>query len=289
MYQVTSTLLHCLAILVQLPDPPLLLVSAVTDIFASLTESDPSVLGRLQRTPLLPRPGRDNTLQPGVIGGLLARQESVGGEYPSLLAFLKLATSVAGQDSAGPCIAFLLQEVVPHFSKWRYEVASDKERIAKLALTAVLKHTDTEEGLRLVAGDQGLARALLQLASTGDRVIQNLLENQTNWEVGRGADLAVIVHLALNILHRLATSSPLLMAGPVGAAIRAPPQGGSPHLLLTLAHYTYFFHLPELAIAAVRLLAAVARDAFVCGSSPVSVLACLSGVSFRPCVTIIIC
>ena len=287
--QVTSTLLHCLAILVQLPDPPLLLVSAVTNIFASLTESDPSVLGRLQRTPLLPRPGRDNTLQPGVIGGLLARQESVGGEYPSLLAFLKLATSVAGQDSAGPCIAFLLQEVVPHFSKWRYEVASDKERIAKLALTAVLKHTDTEEGLKLVAGDQGLARALLQLASTGDRVIQNLLENQTNWEVGRGADLAVIVHLALNILHRLASSSPLLMAGPVGAAIRAPPQGGSPHLLLTLAHYTYFFHLPELAIAAVRLLAAVARDAFVCGSSPVSVLACLSGVSIRPYLIIVIC
>ena len=54
---------------------------------------------------------------------------------------------------------------------------------------------------------------------------------------------------------------------------------GIVHLLLTLAHYTYFFHLPELAIAAVRLLAAVARDASVCGTSPVSVLACLSGVS----------
>ena len=254
-------------------------MAAVTDIFASLADADPSMLGRLQRTPLLPRPGRDNTLQPGVIGGLLARQESVAGEYPSLIAFLKLSTAVAGQDSAGPCIAFLLQEVMPHFSKWRYEVASDNERIAKLALTAVLKHTDTEEGLQLVAGDQGLARALLQLATTGDRVIQNLLENQTNWEVGRGADLAAIVHLALTVLHRLATSSPLLMAGPVGAAIRAPPQGGAPHLLLILAHYTYFFHLPELAIAAVRLLAAVARDASVCGTSPVSVLACLSGVS----------
>ena len=275
--QLTSSLLHCLAIVTQLPSPPLALVAAVTDIFSSLAASEPgAVLARLGRAPLLPRLGRDGALQPGITGMLLARQESVAGEYPALLAFLRLATKVAGQDAAAAAIVFVLQEVVPHFSKWRYEAAGDRERVALLALTAVLRHTDTEEGLHLVAGDQGLARALLQLAATGDRTIQTLLESQTNWEVGRGADLAAVVHLALTVLHRLATASPLLMAGPVGAAIRAPPHGSAPHLLLTLAHYTYFFHLPELAIAAVQLLAAVARDTSVCGTSPVSLLACLA-------------
>ena len=82
---------------------------------------------------------------------------------------------------------------------------------------------------------------------------------QVSWERGRGTDLCTIVHLALQILQHLLTSVPAaVLRGPVGGAIRAPPSGPAPHLLLTLAHYAYFFHSPPLAIAAVKLLAAVA-------------------------------
>ena len=276
--QLTSSLLHCCSLLAQLPCPPLGLVASVLDIFSSLATSEPSTcLARLARTPLLPSLARDS-LQPGVVGHLLARQESVEGEYPALLAFLALATATAGQEAATPLLVFVLQEVVPHFSKWRYEVASDRERVARLALTAVLRRAELEEGVEVLARDQGLARALLQISSTGDRAIQSLLEGQASWEVGRGADLASVVHLALQVLHRLATTSDhFLMAGPVGAAIRAPPHPSAPHYLLTLAHYTYSFHKPELAIAAIDLLAAIARDTSVCtGGQPVSVLACLA-------------
>ena len=48
--------------------------------------------------------------------------------------------------------------------------------------------------------------------------------------------------------------SGVVLSGPVGVALRAPPSGPRPHLLLSLAHYTYFFHDPRVATAAVHLL-----------------------------------
>ena len=125
----------------------------------------------------------------------------------------------------------------------------------------------------MMAADSGLARALLTISSTGDRVIQTLLETQTSWEVGRGTQLVTVVQLALQLLHNLVTdpaAGQAVMRGPVGQAIRSPPAGARSHFLLTLAHYTYFHHRPELATAAIKLLAAIARD-----SEQVSVLACL--------------
>ena len=120
----------------------------------------------------------------------------------------------------------------------------------------------------------GLARTLLSISSTGDRVIQTLLEHQTSWEVGRGTELVSVVQLSLQLLHSLITadhvSAAQLMSGPVGQAVRSPPAGARSHYLLTLAHYTYFHHRPELATAAIKLLAAIAGD-----SEQVSVLACL--------------
>ena len=107
-----------------------------------------------------------------------------------------------------------------------------------------------------------------------------------SWERGRGTDLCAIVHLALQILHRLlSASTAAVLRGPVGGAIRAPPSGPTPHLLLTLAHYAYFFHSSALAIAAVRLLASIAgltssspNEVTAAATAPplVSVLACLS-------------
>lgn len=163
--------------------------------------------------------------------------------------------------------------MLPHYGQWRYEAAADRDTIAQLALTAALHHADTEAGLRVMAGDGGLARALLGISSTGDRVIQTLLETQTSWELGRGTQLVAVVQLALQLLHQLVTepgSGPAVMRGPLGQAVRSPPAGSRPHYLLTLAHYTYFHHRPELATAAIKLLAAISRD-----SGQVSVLACL--------------
>merc|ERR1719228_468128 len=240
-------------------------------------DSPEPVLAKLDRTgSLLPRLSGDQ-LQPGVVGQLLAGQETVQGEYPSLLAFLKLLTVTAKEHCSHACIAFVLAEVLPHFNRWRYDLPRDREKVAKLSLVAVLHHGRHSEGLQMMAGDRGLARCLLILSSTGDRAIQTLLENQTNWEVGRGTDLVDIVQLSLTILNRLVTSPSghLIMTGPVGQAIRSPPAGAAPHYLLTLAHYTYFHHKPELAIAAVKLLSSVSADTSV-HNSPVSVLACLS-------------
>ena len=261
----------------QVASPPLRLMAATVDIFSSLAVENPEpVLAKLGRTSLLPRLSGDQ-LQPGVVGQILAGQETVQGEYPSLLAFLKLLTVTAKENCSQACIAFVLAEVLPHFTRWRYDLASDKEKVAKLSLTSVLQHGRHLEGLQLMAGDRGLARCLLILSSTGDRAIQTLLENQTNWEVGRGTDLVDIVQLSLTILNMLVTSPSghLIMIGPVGQAIRSPPAGTAPHYLLTLAHYTYFHHKPELAIAAVKLLSSISVDTSD-QDCPVSVLACLS-------------
>ena len=114
---------------------------------------------------------------------------------------------------------------------------------------------------------------LLGNASTSDRVIPTLLEHQTSWELGRVTQLVEVVQLALSLLHKLLTepeAGASVMSGPVGHAVRSPPAGARSHFLLTLAHYTYFHHRPELATAAIRLLASISRE-----SGQVSVLACL--------------
>ena len=255
----------------QVPAPPLHLISAVMQILASVL-SHPSTLD-ISASSLLPAVSGDGSLVPGVVGSLLAGQETLTGQFPCLTAFLHLVSVMASKESSRHCVSFILSEVVPHYSQWRYETAGQRDKIARLALTSILQHSSLPSGLELMAGDTGLARALLSISATGDRAIQTLLEHQTSWEVGRGSDLVTLVHLALTILDTLVrseVSGPRIMAGPVGTAIRSPPAGASCHYLLTLAHYTYFHHRPELATAAIRLLAGVAGN-----SSQVSVVACL--------------
>jgi hypothetical protein len=87
-----------------------------------------------------------------------------------------------------------------------------------------------------------------------------LLEGQTNWESERGAG-GPGRHSAPRPPCPPSPSDGLAPAHgwASGGGHRGPApagQGGAPHLLLTLAHYTYFFHLPELDIAGVELLAA---------------------------------
>ena len=80
------------------PAPPLALVAAVVDIAANLAAVSPAeAVSRLSRTALLPRLSGEGVLSPGVVGLVLAGQETVAGEFPSLLAFLRLVTRVANQ------------------------------------------------------------------------------------------------------------------------------------------------------------------------------------------------
>ena len=241
--------------------PPLHLISAVMEILASVHSH--SSTPDISSTNLLPSLSPDGTLLPGVVGSLLVGQETLTGHFPCLTAFLHLVTVMAGSESSSSCVAFILSEVVPHYSQWRYESPGERDEIARLALTSVLQHSSLASGLEMMAGDTGLARALLSISSTGDRVIQTLLEHQTSWEAGPGSGLVSLVHLSLTILHTLVrspVSGPRMMAGPVGFAIRSPPAGESSHYLLTLAHYTYFHHRADLATAAIRLLAGLAGE-----------------------------
>lgn len=282
--------------------PPLGLLANAMAAFASIALADKTgtkMMERLGSAGLLPRFSAsasllyqtEPALDPGMVGTLLAVDETVSGEYPLLIAFLHLLKPGARSPASRPGILFVVREVLPVASNWRYEKPGEREQILQLSLAAVLQYiTAVPEGAEILASEQGLGKALLYIVSIGDRAVQTLLENQVSWERGRGTDLCSLVHLALEILHRLLVSSTAtaMLRGPVGVAIRAPPSGPAPHLLLTLAHYAYFFHSPPLAVAAIRLLAAIAGlvgggaataivEATVAAAPPlVSVLACLS-------------
>ena len=80
------------------PSPPLTLISAVLNILSCEASVSPEeTMSRLKKTSLLPSISTDGQLFPGVVGLLLAGQETVAGEFPSLLAFLKLVTTIANQ------------------------------------------------------------------------------------------------------------------------------------------------------------------------------------------------
>ena len=82
------------------PSPPLHLLASVLDTLANVASVAPTeAVSRLERTSLLPRLASDGVLYPGVVGQLLAGQETVAGDFPSLLAFLRLVTLIANQVS----------------------------------------------------------------------------------------------------------------------------------------------------------------------------------------------
>ena len=109
-------------------------------ILASV-HSHPSTLD-ITSSSLLPTVSGDGTqVVPGVVGSLLAGQETLTRQFPCLTAFLHLVTVMADKESSRPCVSFILSEVVPHYSQWRYETAGERDKIARLALTSVLQHS----------------------------------------------------------------------------------------------------------------------------------------------------
>ena len=53
----------------------------------------------------------------------------------------------------------------------------------------------------------GPCKTLVNLVGTGDRVIQNAIEAQSNWENGPGVELASLVDLAMTVLELLLAST----------------------------------------------------------------------------------
>ena len=53
----------------------------------------------------------------------------------------------------------------------------------------------------------GPCKTLVNLVGTGDRVIQNAIEAQSNWENGQGVELATLVHLAMTVFELLLAST----------------------------------------------------------------------------------
>lgn len=286
--EITSELTVICSRFCQVTHPPLQLLAQITQIFASISKASKlngKVIDALEPTGLLPRfslsysllEKSSPSLVPGVVGLLLAGEETVSGEYPLLLAFLKLVKECAGHEKMRAGILFVCREVLPSYSNWRYQNPGEREQILKLSLSILLEYIiEVKEGGEIVAKEHGVCGSLLFLVSTGDRTLQSLLESQVSWETGRGTDFCEIVDTALCLLDRLlrSSASDQVLAGPVGGALRAPPSGPQSHLILSLAHYSYFFHDPVVATGAISLLATIAA-AVARANDSVSLLACL--------------
>ena len=53
----------------------------------------------------------------------------------------------------------------------------------------------------------GPCKTVVNLVGTGDRVIQNAIEAQSNWENGQGVELATLVDLAMTVFELLLAST----------------------------------------------------------------------------------
>jgi len=272
----------------QVAQPPVQLVAAILQTLANLAKAEGTERdGGLNSTCLLPHFSMSHsllvkttkTLDPGLVGHLLAGEETVSGEYPLLKAFLSYMIQTCKDNSCLPGILLIAREILPGLANWRYQTASDRELILKLCLQTLLAFVNNvKDGSKILANEVGVSSTLLNLVSTGDKTVQTMLEEQVSWEKGRGTDFCEIIQYSLKILQTLLNcpeSSALMLDGPVGAALRSPPSGHS-HLVQSLAHYTFFFHDPALVTAAVNLLAAIARSAGVADQEQCfSMLACL--------------
>ena len=73
-----------------------------------------------------------------------------------------------------------------------------------------------------MASEQGLARVLLGIARTEDRVISTLLDHQTRQELSCGTQIVEVEQVTLSLLHKLLTepeAGASMMSGPMGNAV----------------------------------------------------------------------
>lgn len=111
-------------------------------------------------------------------------------------------------------------------------------------------------------------RTLINIASTGDRIVQSCYEAQNTSETGLGVEMAKLVILSLELLNKLLLSiqEDHPNAGELGKVISS---SNEPHFLLIVAHYIYHLQTPGLALTSVTFLSSVAT------LFPMSLLACL--------------
>ena len=111
-------------------------------------------------------------------------------------------------------------------------------------------------------------RTLINIASTGDRIVQSCYEAQNTSETGLGVEMAKLVILSLELLNKLLLSiqEDHPNAGELGKVISS---SNEPHFLLIVAHYIYHLQTPGLALTSITFLSSVAT------LFPMSLLACL--------------
>ena len=259
---------------VQVPHPPIKLLAACLRCLSNVQgdQDRAKVWSQLSDTRIFPYATRNFgnhdqeavfDVNPGVVGTLLAQQECVLGSYSLTSAFLDLVLSVGKvhPDLVKASLLFVVQELLPSYQNWRFNVATEREVFGQKILQVCL---DTFDVVKHILVKTAPNQTLIRIASTGDRVIQSFYEAQNTNESGVGVELAKLVHLSMELLDKL-----LNTAGATNTCLgREISSSSQPHFLLVVAHYIYHLQSGALPLASVKFLSSVAS------MFPMSMLAC---------------
>ena len=152
------------------------------------------------------------------------------------------------QDSSEGYIAFMVSELLPHYSQISNR---DRDTIA-IAQTAVLHHSSSEAASGLWPVNRAWRECCWGspvLRKGWSRLDPVRAPDQTGARLWHTDSRGGAEQVALSLLHKLLTepdAGASMMSGPVGHTVRSTLAGAKSHFLLTLAHYTYFHHRPEL-------------------------------------------
>ena len=268
----------------QMQSPPLeLLASCVRNLSLVAKRKPLFVWEKLSETGIFPFVAKshlltgNNTINPGLVGLLLAQQECVMGRYPLTSAFLDLLSACVrkkvkkGDHPTTSSLMYVIHDIFPAFQNWGFNDVGERERFGQKILQVclqVLKESECKDlkgQLCRSLMTPAASNTLIEISSTGDRAIQSLSLAQSNVETGVGVELSRLVSLALHTLDIL-----LSEASPEDETLKSVvnASGSSPHFLLTVAHYIYHLQSCDVPIAAVKVLTTFAR------LFPMSMLAC---------------
>ena len=290
---VSSLLLMLIERCVQMVDPPLQLLTNCLRCLSTLADDKPRyVWSTLAEKRILPNYSGSSQqigsqfsdeINSNVIGSLLARQESVNGEFPLTTSFLTLLLKCCRVSfenhecrPLNASIMYIVGDVFPSFRQWRFAKESEREKLGQqilLLFREILENKcateETKHYLCHALIQRGPLGSLFQIINTGDRQIQTLVEAQSSWECGVGIELASMVNEAMIVFRHILQRLDMKDLEGIGRVLSSPSNGSNPHFLLTLLHYLYHIQSLDLPISALKLMAVIAKE------FPMSLLACL--------------
>lgn len=80
-------------------------------------------------------------INPGIIGSLMAQQECVLGTYPLTSAYLDLLLTMKADQPKihHPSVLFVIQEILPSYKNWRFNVPLERENFGQKVLQVIWK------------------------------------------------------------------------------------------------------------------------------------------------------